>query len=233
MGCLVVEALPGSIIQGFHHQCNFFFRDSPEVGSLGEIVPQETIGILISAPLPGSVGIGKIDFQSGLCFELFELREFFPVIDGQRVAESPWHSPEECDALCRHGRGFLVGELYCYEISAFPFCVSGKAPCSFPSFHGIAFPVAEAFTRRDNGRTEIDGDPSGNESPSGAIPGLSVAVFVTSTEMAVKIALVAGIQIDPAVNRFMADAHGIIVGIIDSETTCYSLKETSRDGALR
>jgi hypothetical protein len=102
--------------------------------------------------------------------------------------------------------------------------MSGKPPCSFPSFHGIAFPVAEAFTRGDNGRAEINGNPSRNKSPPGAIPDLSPAVFVTSTEMAVKTTLIAGILIDPTIDGLVADAHGIIVGIIDSETACYSFR---------
>ena len=37
MGCIVVEALPGSIIEFFDDYYNFFFRDVPKISSLGEV----------------------------------------------------------------------------------------------------------------------------------------------------------------------------------------------------
>jgi hypothetical protein len=56
IGCLVVETLPGSIIELFDHQCNLFFRDLPEIAPFGEIEAKETVGVLIGIPLPGGIG---------------------------------------------------------------------------------------------------------------------------------------------------------------------------------
>jgi len=143
VGCLVVEALPGSIIQLFDDECNFFLGDVPEVGPFGEIVSEEPVGVFIGSPLPGSIGIGKIDAQFGLCFYFLELREFLAVIEGQRVTESPGYSSEEFNTLCRHGRGLLVGELRRDEITALPLDVCRKMARPFPSFHRISLPVPE------------------------------------------------------------------------------------------
>jgi hypothetical protein len=65
VGRLVVEALPGSIIQLFHYLRNFFFRDVPEVRSFREVVSEQAVGILIGSPLPGCIRIGKIDRKPG------------------------------------------------------------------------------------------------------------------------------------------------------------------------
>jgi hypothetical protein len=37
VGCLVVEALPGSIIQFLDDKCNFILGNIPEVGPFGEV----------------------------------------------------------------------------------------------------------------------------------------------------------------------------------------------------
>ena len=58
--------------------------------------------VLVGSPLPGSIGIGKVDGKAGLRCDLLELRELFPVVDGQGMAQSPGDSSEELDTLRRH-----------------------------------------------------------------------------------------------------------------------------------
>lgn len=73
VGRLVVEALPGSIIQFFDNYCNIFIRDGSKISSFRKVLAQETIGILVGSPLPGSIRIGKVDFESGSFFQFFKV----------------------------------------------------------------------------------------------------------------------------------------------------------------
>lgn len=53
---------------------------------------------------------------------------------------------------------------------------------------------------------------------------LSSSVFMSSSQMTVEIALVAGIEIYPVVDRLMADAHPFIIRIVHLQSTGYCLR---------
>src|SRR5918994_3511018 len=37
-----------------------------QVGALGEVLPQQPVGVLVAAPLPRAVGIAEVDLHAGL-----------------------------------------------------------------------------------------------------------------------------------------------------------------------
>ena len=162
MGCLVVEALPGSIIQVFHYYCNFFFQDSPEVGSLWEIVPQKTIGILIGAPLPGGIDHGWgdvvpfIPFPSWLAIlpdpTLYlkpALSDFFTIITSNRVEgiasrlrfETAHHLDQPATVWGRTRGMLLFSQVTDRRVGSFRptyLHLAGPTPHSLPSATGEA-----------------------------------------------------------------------------------------------
>ena len=50
--------LPGNRIQ-------LFLREATQVAALGQILPQQAVGVLVDAALPGTVRIGEVDFHPG------------------------------------------------------------------------------------------------------------------------------------------------------------------------
>jgi hypothetical protein len=52
-GCLVVEAVPGPVVELGGDQGELFRGPDLQVGSLGEILAEKAVGVLVAAALPG------------------------------------------------------------------------------------------------------------------------------------------------------------------------------------
>ena len=66
------------------NRSQLFLREAAQVAALGQVLPQQTVGVLVDAPLPGTVWIGKVDRDTdGLCQPLMR-RHFSALIVRQR-----------------------------------------------------------------------------------------------------------------------------------------------------
>ena len=54
-----------------------------KVGSLGEILTQQTVGIFIRSALPGALRVTEVDLHIGGDCEALVIGHFFPAIPGQ------------------------------------------------------------------------------------------------------------------------------------------------------
>ena len=43
---------------------------SVEVGAFGEVLTEETVGVLVGSTLPSRMGIAEVDVEVGICAEL-------------------------------------------------------------------------------------------------------------------------------------------------------------------
>ncbi len=78
--------LAGSGVQLPGNRIQLFLRETIQVTPLGQVLPQQTIGVLVDAALPGAVWIGKIDLHPcGFCQSLM-CRHFPALIVRQREA---------------------------------------------------------------------------------------------------------------------------------------------------
>lgn len=59
-----------------------------EVGALGEELANQAICVLVGAALPGAVGIGEVDLQTGALSLGFVARHFLALIVGQGSAQA-------------------------------------------------------------------------------------------------------------------------------------------------
>jgi hypothetical protein len=63
-----------------------------EVSALGQILAQQTVGVLACATLPGAVRVAEIDLHAGICGEFLVARHF---LAGARQLGSPLVLPHE------------------------------------------------------------------------------------------------------------------------------------------
>mgnify|MGYP006955966275 FL=1 len=64
--------LPGNRIQ-------LFLREATQVAALGQILPQQAVGVFVDAALPGTMRIGEVDVHPG-GFRQPVMRRHFPAL---------------------------------------------------------------------------------------------------------------------------------------------------------
>ncbi len=85
----VVEALSGTIIQRRRDSCNTLMARRANIASLGQVLADQSIRILIRAALPARIRIGKISLETQPPRQLGVLDELAAVVGGHRLAEVP------------------------------------------------------------------------------------------------------------------------------------------------
>ena len=74
-GCTVIKALSWMIVKHLLSACTLSRCDLPEVTAFGEPVTPQTVDILVSITLPGSVRIRGVNLQPPFRFEVYEAGE--------------------------------------------------------------------------------------------------------------------------------------------------------------
>jgi len=82
-----VKALAGSVVEFVRDGVEFGFGDRAEVGALGEVLPQQAVGVLVGAALPGSVRVAEVDLDGGVDADLLPARISGPLVPSQRAAQ--------------------------------------------------------------------------------------------------------------------------------------------------
>ena len=80
---LPLEALARSGVELPSDGIEFGLGESRQVGALGEILPEQAVGVLVDAALPRAVRIGEVDIDPGHFREPFVLRHLAPLIVSQ------------------------------------------------------------------------------------------------------------------------------------------------------
>ena len=107
----VVQCLSWSLIEFSGDGVEAFLAVDGEVGSFGEGMAQEPVGVLIGAPLPGAVRVAEVDVEIGGELQALVVCEFLAAVPGQREAELSRQMPN-LRRQCRHDRlGFLAAHL--------------------------------------------------------------------------------------------------------------------------
>ena len=86
-GGLVAEGFVGSAVECCGDSVQVVACVSVEVGAVGEVLAEETVGVLVGSALPGTLGVAEVDGQVGVCAELGVLCHFGALVPGQGTAE--------------------------------------------------------------------------------------------------------------------------------------------------
>jgi hypothetical protein len=83
VGCLESQPLSGAVIQSVLDHSQLLIGDSFHAPLLGNVLPQQTIEVLVAAALPAAIRIGKVGLDAkGLIYGLV-IRKLFAVVHRQ------------------------------------------------------------------------------------------------------------------------------------------------------
>ena len=126
----------------FHNAADLFDRKGPEIGTLGQVLADESVGVLVEPTLPRMVGVGKV----ALCVEFFGdglmIGELLAVVIGEGVNKVGMR-PQCYEQGIRDGLSGLVGSL---GDDANVSCALQREQDGVAqlSDHGVGLPVADA-----------------------------------------------------------------------------------------
>src|SRR5215212_7534152 len=82
--CPPAEGLAGPGVERRGHGREVVRAVEAQVGAFREVLPQQTVGVLVRAALPRAVGVAEVDLNAGLDPQLCVLAHLRPLIPGQR-----------------------------------------------------------------------------------------------------------------------------------------------------
>src|SRR5215204_2210865 len=85
--CSPAQGLSRSAVEGDRHSREVLGAVHAEVGALWKVLPQQPVGVLVRAALPGAVRIAEVDCHASLDPELGVLGHLRSLIPGQRASQ--------------------------------------------------------------------------------------------------------------------------------------------------
>ena len=92
-----------------------------QVGSLGEVLSQQTIGVLVGSALPQTLRIAKVNIDVGRQGKPFMIREFFAPVPGQGLVELPRQLLCLLDECVYNRLRVLIGDLRQHHVTHMTF----------------------------------------------------------------------------------------------------------------
>ena len=83
---------------------------SVEVGAFGEILTEETVGVVVGAALPWTLGVAEVDVEVGVCAELSVLGHFGSLVPGLGAAELLGQGGDRLSDSVAYGLGAVAGK---------------------------------------------------------------------------------------------------------------------------
>ena len=86
-GGLPAEGFAGSTVQSCGDSVQVAPGVSAEIGAFREVLAEQTVGVLVGATLPGTLGVAEVNIEIGVYSELSVLGHLGSLVPGQRLAE--------------------------------------------------------------------------------------------------------------------------------------------------
>jgi hypothetical protein len=99
----IAQAEPGAIIEFGSDRVKFVGRGLPDVGSLRQVLSQESVRVLVRSSLPRRVRVGEVYLQSSPLLNHVVVEHLVSLIPGQRSTQAPWQFPEGLGERACHG----------------------------------------------------------------------------------------------------------------------------------
>ena len=80
--CAEAETFPWTVVERARDLVASVLGEALHRRALGDVLSNETVRVLVRAPLPGSVWVGEVDLYPCCCLDLFVTVELGTVVDG-------------------------------------------------------------------------------------------------------------------------------------------------------
>src|ERR671919_819818 len=130
-------------------------RDQLEVTFLRKVLSEQTIGVFIGAAFPGSIGMSEEVFELEQLSNLFMIGELFAMIGSQGM-NLVLDRKEQSTNLILHRLGSSLRDLPQQGETRFSLGEGHEGLFVIFSEHGINFPITQALSASNNGRTLFD-----------------------------------------------------------------------------
>ena len=137
-----IETFSGARVQPMGDDVQLALGVARQVCTLGQVLAQQAVGVLVGAALPGAVRIGKEDLDRETLGQLFVLGHLFPSIIGQGFPQQGGHVPQffrEAHTGTRRIRPLHPGQ---HDQARRPLDQRANGRAIAGPFDEVAFPVA-------------------------------------------------------------------------------------------
>jgi len=207
MGCQVTEAFARSVIEQTFDAIGFNLGQVIEAHFLGQVLADQPVGILVTATLPGFVGLGEVDVGAQGARHAWVTCELQTVIQRNTehsrtyLMQSVTHDP-------RYGTGLAVGQHSHAQESAFAFDQSEYGALSAAADDGIAFPMSQLISGVYGTWTMLDPHPETKSTAAFALFVIVLAPECGAAKLAPQLATSRSILGDEMINPSMTDLQG-------------------------
>ena len=185
MGRLKCQALSRPMIEPIHDVVYLCLRQRIEGRPFGHILANQPVGVLVESPLPGMIGMGKIDGRVQRLADRGMVSKLLAVIGRNRLG-MPLMGREQGNRGRRHLLGLLGGDFAQHGIARAPFDHRDERPRARTSHHQVDFPIADATFCFDDGRALVDADSVFNLSSGIGFSIAFLAFLLTGTQGAIQ-----------------------------------------------
>lgn len=106
---MIVQGLSRPLVEFAGDAVEILLAVHGQIGSFREVLPQQAIGVLVRAALPGAVGVTEIHLDVRGQAQLPVIGKFLAPVPGQRPAQLARQEPNLPDERSHDAAGVLVG----------------------------------------------------------------------------------------------------------------------------
>lgn len=155
MGCSEAETLSGPMIESIHGEADLLVVDGIEAAFLGEVLAHQSVGVLVGAALPGSVGMGEVEGRIELLGDGLVSGKFLAVVGRQGMHARLEGLEQVGDGLADELSGFTLNFSQ-QGIAALALDQADEGLTVIGADDRVAFPVAHAGAGLDGRRTLLN-----------------------------------------------------------------------------
>ena len=85
-GLAPAQRHPGTPIELIGNAIQIFLAIAAQIGSLGELLAQQAVGVFVASPLPGAIGVTEVHLHAGVVRELLVLGHLPASVVGEGFA---------------------------------------------------------------------------------------------------------------------------------------------------
>ena len=115
------QSLARSFVELPSHFVELGLRVHGQVSSLRQVLPQQTVGVLIGTTLPRTLRIAEVNVDVGRQRQAPMVRKLLAAVPGQRLIQLIRYRLRLLDQRGNYGLGILVGDLRQCHVTRLPF----------------------------------------------------------------------------------------------------------------